>query len=342
MNKKNQRDTMFISFIGEMDSILKANKDDRQTKHFINELIKLEKAFKKNLLSTAFGEKVYEDFMKFILDDEEGKGNMLSARVYFRERQNTFSKKMYAAFHQENPKKLHAFKINYKFCMWALDHYSGKKSKTMTDIVDKMVQIRKTICEKNMPLAINRASLFWRKTSVPHLSYMDLIQNAAEGLMIAIDKFVPEKGRITNNREFNGVSVGKITLEMQESSSQTLVKLPPKDKRILYRTKKAKLEKNTLSKEEVRDYVSQSFGGVTSSDIDRIEAAANQTVSIDSKPDGQYSIAEKFVDTSDSSYEKVERRDLNIKVLKTLKNLSTIERKIILMKFGELYGGLNE
>lgn len=340
---KNQRDMLFISFVKEMDSMLKTiDKKGKQTKHYINELIALEKLFKKTLLSTNHGQKIYEDFMAFILDDEDGKGNMLSARVYFRERQDTFSKKMYSAFHEKNPKKLHVFKINYKFCVWALEKYSGKNKKALLNILDKMQFIRSTLCQKNLPLAINRANLFWRGTAGVHLTYMDLVQNAAEGLLIAVDKFVPSKGKIIDNREFNAVSIGKMTLEMQENVSQTLVKIPPKEKRILYRTKKAKSSRTSMSTEEVVDYVSQSFNGVTSTDIERIEAAANQNISIDEKVDGKYSLSEKFLDNSESVYEKVENKEISAKILKTLDSLSILEKKVILMKFGEIYGGLYE
>lgn len=338
------RDELFITFIKEMDSLIKQNDKNgiKQTKYLINKLISLEKLFKKELLSTSQGEKVYEDFMAFILDDIEGKGNMLSARVYFRERQDTFSKKMYSAFHEKNPKKLYVFKINYKFCIWALEKYSGIKRKKLLLILDEMSTLRKAICEKNMPLAVNRANLFWRNTSNSNLTYMDLIQNAAEGLLIAVDKFVPAKNKITNNREFNGVSIGKMTLEMQENSSQTLVKLPPKEKRILYRTKKAKQNKISMSTDEVVDYVSQSFSGVTSSDIERIEAAANQGVSLDHKVDNKYSVAEKFADPAKSAHENLESKDLNLKIINTMNELTILEKKIILMKFGEIYGGLND
>jgi DNA-directed RNA polymerase sigma subunit (sigma70/sigma32) len=344
MRKNIKSDILFISFVEEMNVMLreKENKESKQTKQYINELISLEKTFKKTLLDTPHGNKIYEQFMHFILDDEDGKGNMLSARVYFRERQDTFSKKMYTAFHQKNYKKLQVFKINYKFCVWALEKYTGRKKSALTKILNKMEDIRKAICEKNLPLAINRANLFWRNTSNPYLDYMDLIQNAAEGLLIAVDKFVPAKGRITNNREFNGVSIGKMTLEMQENNSQTLVKLPPKEKRILYRTKKAKETKMSISKEEVVDYVSQSFGGVTSSDIERIEAAANQGVSIDEKIDGQHSFVEKFIDTSESVHDKVENLQINIKMLSVFNQLTVLEKKIVLMKFGDMYGGLCE
>lgn len=343
MNNKSKKDELFITFIKEMDSLIKENekKDTKQTKNLMNKLIALEKEFKKELLSTPQGESIYEDFMAYILDDIDGKGNMLSARVYFRERQDTFSKKMYSAFHEKNPKKLHIFKINYKFCIWSLNKYKGQKRKKLLNIVNEIENLRKVIFEKNMPLAVNRANLFWRNTSSNSLTYMDLIQNASEGLLIAIDKFVPAKNKITNNREFNGVSIGKMTLEMQENSSQTLVKLPPKEKRILYRTKKAK-QKTTISREEVVDFVSQSFGGVTSSDIERIEAAANQGVSLDYKEDGKYSVSEKFADTSQSPLDIAEENEIGFKLLDTLKNLSVLERKIILLKFGALYGGIND
>lgn len=331
-------DDLFQLFVKEMNQALKKGEDKKQTKHLLNDLISLERKFKKLLLSTPHGEKVYVDFMDFILDEEEGKGNMLAARVYFRERQDTFSKKMYKAFHLKRPKMLHKFKINYKFCVWCLEKYKGPNAKQLASILELMAPIRKEICEQNLPLALNRSRIFQTNTPKSHNSYMDISQSAAEGLMIAVDKFVPESGKVKNNRDFNGVAIGKMSLEMRDTLSQTLVKLPPKEKRILYRARKAEQSNVNMTPTQVASYVSESFKGTSSEDIERIEAAVNNVSSMDEKVDGQFSLTEMYVDDSVSADESLQNAQLQSIITNEISNFSLIEKKLILMKFGEIYG----
>jgi DNA-directed RNA polymerase sigma subunit (sigma70/sigma32) len=338
MSKFSITDDLFQIFVKEMNQILKKDEDKKQNKTLLNELISLERKFKKLLLSSSHGAKVYVDFMSFILDEEDGKGNMLAARVYFRERQDTFSKKMYKAFHSNNPKMLHKFKINYKFCVWALKIYKGPNTRALKTILNKMIPIRKEICEQNLPLVLNRSRIFHTNTPRSHNSYMDINQSASEGLMIAVDKFVPESGRVKNNRDFNGVAIGKMSLEMRDTLSQTLVKLPPKEKRILYRARKAEQSNTNMSAAQVATYVSESFKGTSSEDIERIEAAAAGIKSMDEKLNGHYTLAEMYPDDAIPLDEALQNNQLQSIITDMISKFSVIEKKLILMKFGEIYG----
>lgn len=346
MSKPYERDQHYLQFVGKMNEIITENisSEDKQTRQYMNSIISYEEKFKTILLSSVEGEAVYLEFMKFILDDEDGgKGNMLSARVYFRERQNTFSNELYPAFHKNDATELYKFDINYRFCVWSLERYKGPHRKKLLNIVQKIIPLRHVICENNLPLAISRAKIFSgsgaRKVSN---AWMDTIQMAAEGLMVAIDKFVPAEGKVKTNREFNGVAIGKMGLEMQDGHSQTLVKLPPKEKRILYRARKAQQKCAGATSKEVAEYVKESFKDVKEEDIQRIEAAANGVASIDHKPDGQYSIGDRYVDSTMGLEEKVENKELSDKILTVMRGLSIVEKKIVLMKFGDMYGVGNE
>jgi len=329
--KKSQDNEIFKQFVSNMDAMLRENElnGGKPQKESLNDLFKAEREFKTLLLSTASGKKVYEDFMKFILVE---KGNILSARVYFRERQDTFSDRIYSAFHRENPKSLHKYKINYIFISWAMERYKGLHKKKLTAIAENIAKMRNGLCEDNLPLAINRAKLFWLKVPRSYLDYMDLIQTSSEGLINAIDKFVPPYKQV-----FRGVAIGRMTLNMMTDYSATLVKLPPREKRILYRANKAKRKGATMSNTEVEKYVQESFSGVKSSTIQALEAATSQLVNIDEKIGDSFSVAEKMADPSSVENDIIDA-ELNSKMRSGLEELSTLERKIVLLKYGEVYG----
>lgn len=323
---------LFRQFVGEMDEILQAREinNSKTQKAALYKLIKVEKDFRTLLVATPSGRKVYEKFLDFITED---KSNMLSARVYFRERQNTFSSRIFKAFHKKSPKSLFRFRINYLFASWALKNYEGMHKPKLNELLETMAVIRKELCEANLPLAINRAKIFWARTPKSHLEYMDLIQTSSEGLISAIDKFVPPYRTV-----FRSVAIGRMNLNMSTDYSETIVKLPPKDKRILYRANNAKKNKDIKTNEDLVKFVNESFSGVSSRDLQQIEAAANQLVNIDEKMPDSFSYSEKIA--SDVSVEEdVINNDLMVKVIVGIKHdLSVLEKKIILLLYGDIYG----
>lgn len=327
--KQKQQPTLFKKFIADLDVALKDSDslNGKSQKENLNKLFKLERTFKSTLLSTSHGEKTYEDFIYYIL---EVKKNKLSVRPYFRERQDTFSKKMFPILLSKDAKKLHKFRINYLFVKWVLDNYEGPHKKELQNTYEEILSLRKSLCETNLPLAINRAKLFWSKTSEHHVDYMDLIQDASRGLLEAIDNFVPPYKTV-----FRSVAIGRMTLNMSEDYSATLVKLPPKDKRILYRARKAKLKDADISGEDLKSFVNESFAGTTADDLSLIDAAANQVCSIDEKYDNNLTLGEKLVSGLDLLNE-IENNDLKLKILKILKTLTPLEQKVLFLKIGDI------
>lgn len=352
---------LFRQFVVAMDTLIKENAvvDNRNQRALLDDLFVVENQFKKVLLSSHHGKKVYADFMDFILkegfdhqddlpegyiprnrDDllafkeelsEDGR-NILRARVYFRERQNTFSKRIAKAFHKHSPDLLHRFKINYEFARWSVEHYKGPKWRTLRKLYKDILELRKILCENNLPFAINQAKVFWSKSPETHLEYMDLIQASSEGLLTAIDKFVPPYKTV-----FRSTAIGRMKLNMRDESSSTLVKLPPREKRILYRAKNAKTKEKLTKESDILAYVGKSFKGVTADELADIQSAAATTASIDEKPDDSYSLSEKLHDTSDPIDERVIKRDLRDKVTDAVHwILSIIERKVIQMKNGDI------
>ncbi len=320
---------IFKQFIKTMNDVLSENydKDGRNQKDLLEDLFKLERKFKDTLISTAEGKKVYGDFVNFIKVE---KGNILSARIYFRERQDTFSSKISKSFKQNKPHLLYRFNINYNFAKWVCDRYRGPKSRSLNHTFKKIIEVRKVLCENNIPLAINRAKIFWSRTPNSHLEYMDFIQNANEGLMNAIDKFVPPYKTV-----FRSVAIGRMTLNMHTDHNATMVKFSPTEKRILYRANNAKVKAKLTDQGDILNYVKESFNSVTPEKLRDILSAATGVASLD-KPieETELSMIDMLAADGPTPEESFLSKELMSKISYALNNIPIIEQKIIKMKFG--------
>jgi RNA polymerase sigma factor (sigma-70 family) len=246
---------------------------------------------------------------------------------------------------------LHKFRINFLFAKWVLEkevteklndknelqkttvykNYKGPSKKRLEAIYKEIIETRSKLCENNLPLAINRAKIFWSKVPANHLEYMDLIQASSEGLITALDKFVPPYRTV-----FRSTAIGRMTLNMMTDYNDTLVKIPPKEKRILYRANNAKRKENITDQSKIVDYVNESFNGVTQSDLTKIEAAAAQVVDIYEKTDNSYSLSEKLFNEDENTEINAQNRQLLTIIKIGFSNLSVLEKKIILLKYGDL------
>lgn len=224
---------LFKQFVNEMNCVLQLNDEDsgKGQSALFSELFSYERKFREVLLSTSYGKDIYKRFMFYISRDKD---SILQVMPYFRERQETFSKKISKSFENGNHQALHKFRINFLFASWVLENWEPsandrvtyrKQHEKLLKIFDEMKRIRRLLCENSLPLAINRSKIFWSKVPESHLEYMDLIQNSAEGLMVAIDKFTPPYKTV-----FRSTAIGRMTLNMMTDYNATLVKLPPREK----------------------------------------------------------------------------------------------------------------
>jgi hypothetical protein len=94
------------------------------------------------------------------------------------------------------------------------------------------------LIEMNAPLAIAQATKFFKKTPKSHMTRMDLIQVAMEGLASGVDKYVcPYR-----NKSYRQVLIGRIKGNLIEAYSETMIHFYPSDKRKLYNANKAMRE----------------------------------------------------------------------------------------------------
>ncbi len=199
-------------------------------KQQVEGLVDAETRFREALIASPQGESVYQKFIAYILDERR---NVLAARPYFRERQERFTASISAAIRSRDPVRLHEFGFNWQFVRFTLANGTWEQGSDIQQLGKRIVDARNELAELNLPLAISRARLFWKRTQKSHLSYMDLIQITTEGLMAAIDKFC-----LPYSTVFRAVAIGRMTGNLIDDYSATPLHFFPTDKRKIYRANK--------------------------------------------------------------------------------------------------------
>lgn len=325
----------FRRFVGSMDTMLRTieREDGRNQQAMMEHLFSLEDRFRRMLVSTQKGRDMYRRFMKFITEE---KGNILHTRIYFRERQESFDK-ISIAFKRDKPELLQRLRINYVFCDWIMKRYPGNPRPAMRKTFKEIIATRQLVCTAALPSAIHEAKKFYYKILSTHLDYMDMVQNATEGLMNAIDKFEPPFGEV-----FGSVVVGRMKERIMDDHNSTLVKIPSKDKRILYRANSARNKRKLSSDEDIEKYVCQSFKGVTKEEIGQITSAANSLVSFDAPlnqshdSSGQRTLQEVIPDQQESQETQLVNKDLTTKLNRGIMKLTILEKKVTILKNGPM------
>lgn len=269
-----QADEHFRHFASQLEANIGRHgkvKDWRKLqKAQIEELISLETAFRRKLVKHQYGKWAYRQFIDFITTKKK---NILAARPYFRERQGTFSKKISKALKEKNVEVLTTFAINYQFVLFILSLQPRGKGwgarSPIVRIAEKIRIMRQTIVEMNMPLGISRARVFYSHTPKSHLSYMDEIQIAAEGMMSGMDKYTPDEFGI-DPKGFSATMINRTSGDLIQNYSETMLHFYPVDKRKLYRANKV---------------IGQHAGGV---DFDKLSEQVNKKTDEEGEVDEQH------------------------------------------------------
>jgi hypothetical protein len=240
MHKKHKQegfDSSFYTLANEIASVLASNKaahpewenlkSTEVQKMQVEELLDAEKKFKENILKYRQSTEIYKKFLQKVCIKNR---NILSARPYFRETATSFSKNITPSIKDGNIEVLKTFDINYQFIKFARDNWLGPFPKRAEALYNRVHYARKILIEQNMPLAVNRAKLFYRKTPRSHLTLIDLIGICSMGLAAGIDKWCG-----TYSPVFRSVCIGRMVGNMIDSYSETLLHFYPSDKRILYK-----------------------------------------------------------------------------------------------------------
>jgi DNA-directed RNA polymerase specialized sigma subunit len=305
-------------------------------KRQIENLVSLEKEFRRTLIKHQWGPGVYKAFIKHICEE---KRNILAARPYFRERQEVFSKSISKALKKKADKGLYKFHFNVQFVLFALSVYRWHPNSQVVKLAKQILAARQELVEMNLPLAISRARIFWSRTPESQLSYMDLVQITSEGLMSGIDKFV-----LPYSQAFRHMVIGRMIGNLIEQYSETLLHFYPLDKKKLYRVNKllSKAGENPdfeLIAEEVNRDLEPGHR-TTAEEISMLVAAAS-TVSADvpasNEVDGEESLESTPIHCFQANEAmnpdvQVERAEALAVISKSLVELPMIERKLLRLK----------
>lgn len=321
--------THYITFVQQARKIAEdiRKNDSREQEQLLTDLFLLEDCFREILKSHKEGMKVYENFMSFIVNEKK---NILTSRVYFRERQTTFNQQMIQLFKLNKFQELSKFKINYQFIKWVMNSYSGPHKEQLKKLHDQVVEIRKKLTQKDVYLAFSRVKIFWSKTPSTHLEYMDLIQDACEGYMHAIDKFVPPY-----TLTFRSVAIGRITLRILTDYNATVVNFSPNDQRMIYRMNNAKYKEKLSDTDDILNYVKQSYPQATKEKLASLDAASR--VSSMYTPESSGSGIKDVIDITNMPDQAIIRKDFWNQFQKGMNSLTAIQRKVFLLKYGTGY-----
>jgi len=308
-------------------------------------LLQLEKKFQFYINRYKQTERIYKDFINFIVNTN---GNILSARPYFREKSPVFSKGITKAIKEKDARSLMKFSVNFQLIDFIIKNWEGKVPERANSYYLDFLQARRILLENNLPLAINRAKLFYRKTPRSHLTLLDLIDICTYGLVSGIDKYVGEY----NRGKWANVCIGRMVGYMIEEYSKTFLRMYPSDKKILYRANSLKYRLKIEDVVELTKAVNESFEkdkedgkAVPKLPIREVHIRTllngSSYISADAKQGGDdedsgVNVYDYTPDNQESIEESLIKREILAKILVAAKDLNVIERKIIRLKGVEL------
>lgn len=311
---------MYYFFIEQMNKTLDQSNFDLNME--LEKLFEIERRFTKKLASSKAGLDVYQKFINYIMHDQ---CNILLAKVYFRERETVFLKQIPNLFRNNKFEKMSKFNLNYKFLHWSMQHVGELKSaKKFKEMFDEVVFIRKRIVEQMLPLVVNRSRLFQVKTRKFNDDVLEFIQTSTEGLLSAIDKYVPPNK--TENK-FRGVAVGWMQAKLMSDHSEGMVKLTVNEKRVLYRANIARYRHGMTDMNDVLSFVRESFPAVTMEGLKPIISTSGEFQSL-SIPSG------KIKDQVSGPEQGIIDRDEVVKLRAIIDTLPILNRKVLRLKGG--------
>lgn len=339
---KYEIDNSLKLFAKELTLILKQNANGQDQGAQITSLMKLEESFRKNILRFGQSREVYKQFILMITVKNK---HILTARPYFREKAKTFNSQITSAIKNANIKKLQEFHINYNFIKFIRESWKGPFPERAQECYSQILNLRKKIVENTMPLAINKAKLFYRKVPRNHLSLMDMVGIAANGLVSGVDKWVGNYSRV-----FNGVCIGRMTGNLIENYSETTLHFYPTDRNILYRANSLRFKLNIQDIEKLAEEINKSYiedrkkgiktpkHSVTADELSSLLNAAS-VFSIDS-PNANSESEDYFQDYSESNSEEGQelleetmiKSDLISKTINAARKLPILQQKVLRLK----------
>lgn len=340
-------DDSFYKLAKEVTAAIERNKDSANDglnsteiqKKQVEDLLDAEIKFRETILKYRQSTEIYKKFLQKICIVNK---NILSARPYFRETAVAFSKKITPAIKANDIDTLKTFDINYQFIKFIRDNWLGPFPKRAEQLYERVHKARTLLIEDNMPLAINRAKLFYRKTPKSHLTLMDMIGICGMGLAAGIDKWCG-----TYTPVFRSVCIGRMVGNLIDAYSETMLHFYPSDKRILYKAHTIRGRKGIEDIHALTEAVNQSFkddekegksipkGEVTVSELSYLMSAAS-TVSADNTVtvnDGEeFGVYDYTADETQDIEAQYMEMESTAQMLSLASKLPLMHRKVLKLK----------
>jgi len=329
-------DDAFHKLAQDVARVLDENKDGTSQREQVEGLMLIERKFRDSICRYAQSRELYRRFILMVAVENK---NILSARPYFREKAETFSSKITPAIKAGDVEALKKFDVNYHFLTFAKKSWRGPFPKMALKYYNLAIEARRKLIENNIPLAINRAKLFFRRTPRSHLELSDLINICVMGLCAGVDKWVGDYRTV-----FRSVCIGRMSGNMVDSYSETLLHFYPSDKRVLYKANTISGRQDISDVRDLADAVKQSFANdaaegksVPKEDVSYHELHAlmsgASTVSADA-PLGEegLTVHDKAACQRPSPEANAEHADAMGKMFEAAEGLPLILRKVLTLK----------
>jgi DNA-directed RNA polymerase specialized sigma subunit len=335
--KRFEFDNSFYVLAGEITRALEENKKDGTLqKEQVEELMDAENKFKLHIMKYKASTWVYEAFWQKICVQNR---NILSARPYFRESAITFSKKITPAIKATDIETLKTFNINYQLVKFIKDNWKGKWDDRMEKLFQRVYVARTKLIQNNMPLAVNRAKLFYRKTPKSHLTLIDFIGICAMGLAAGVDKYCGPYSPV-----FRSVCIGRMVGNMIDSYSETMLHFYPSDKRILYKANSLRSRKGIDDMKELTKAVKEAFvedakndisvpkNKIDDSELSSLMQAASIVSADATVNDEGFGVYSFTMDEKQDIEREYIEKEATSKMMELAKQLPVIHRKILRLK----------
>lgn len=329
-------DDSFYKLAAAVTRALERNKDGTIQQEQVEELLDAERKFKETILKYRQATEIYKKFLQKVCIQNK---NILSARPYFRETATSFSKKITPAIKTENIEALKTFDINFQFIKFIKQSWLGPFPKRAEQLYNRVHVARTKLVENNIPLAINRAKLFYRKVPKSHLTLMDLIEICSMGLAAGVDKWCGKYSPV-----FRSVCIGRMVGNMIDSYSETTLHFYPSDRRILYKANSIRGRQGIDDIEELTKAVNASFKAdalegksipkenITVSELSALMNAASMMSADATVNEEGYGVYHYTQDTTQDVEGSYIEREATMKMLTLAKNLPMMHKKILRLK----------
>lgn len=347
MSRKKVNDPVFYNLANSIAKILEKNNEGKKLnkreftakqKKQVERMMELEEMFRKTINSYKQSDKIYYKFLMFIKIE---KGNILTARPYFRENSKTFGEFISPAFKEDDVEEIKRFHINYKFILFVIENWRGNLPKKAIKAWEEHQQVRQRIIENSMPLAINMAMKFYKATPKNHLSLMDMISSSVAGLCTGVDKWVGPFRTV-----FRSVCIARMKSNIMDLYNQTSLHYFPSDKKIIYKANllksREKIEDPELLLEAINHYLKESGDKRVLEEYELNDILNGSNIrSVETEVDDEgFTIYDTYIDKKSDVETNVAKKDATQAMLYACQNLDLIEQKVIRLKGVDLWNSL--